>query len=81
MVTNSGFQGVIQVGDWFDSMPFVAFPVISPSLDQSLAAEYSNVLVHFRLNSPQNVSRWVQGTYRTRYVVVESFRMLNESDS
>ena len=81
MVKNSGFQGVIQVRDWFDSMPFVAFPVISPSLDQSLAAEHSNVLVHFRLNSPQNVSRWVQGTYRTRYVVVESFRMLNESDS
>lgn len=72
--------GVIQFRDWFDSMPFVSFPVTSPSLDQSSAPEYTTVLVHFRLNSLQNVSRWVQGTYRTRSGVVESFSMLNESD-
>lgn len=72
--------GVIQFREWFDSMPFVSFPVTSPSLEQSLAPEYTQVLLHFRLNSLQNVSRWVQGTYRTRSGVVESFSMLNGSD-
>jgi len=63
--------------DWFNSMPYVPFPVTSPALEQSLATDTTNTLLSFRLNSLENVSRWVRGTYRTHTGVIETFDIVD----
>jgi len=71
----------MQFQEWFYSMPFVPFPVTSPTLTQSITTESTDNLLQFRLNSLDKVSRWVSGTYQTRISVIETFDILNTADS
>ncbi len=70
-----------QLHEWFREMPAVPFPVIAPTLGNLQAGQYTDVLLHFRLNSMNEVSRWVSGRYQTRKSVVDEFQILSDSDA
>lgn len=78
---SAGTDKPLSFQDWFDSMSFVPFPATFPDLARSLTTDYTDIQLLFRLNSLDRVSRWVNGTYRSRSGVVAEFEILGEPDS
>ena len=64
---------------WLDTMLVISFPVIAPPQEQAKQEREAEIRLRFRLNSLNNVPRWLGGRYRTNMSVAEEFDFF-ESD-
>lgn len=70
----------ILLRQWYESVPLVLFPETAPQLGQWGYAPAGDLLIRFRLDALDQVSRWVGGTYMSRRSVASEFFVL-ENDA
>ncbi len=66
-----------RIREWFGNMTLPAFPETAPSLGRLRTARREDAGLRFRLDSLNEVSRWIGGTYRTLVGVIDDYEFLN----
>lgn len=66
--------------EWLDFMPVISFPVIAPPLALANQEQAAEIRLRFRLDSLNNVSRWLGGRYRTNMSVADEFTFFESDD-
>ncbi len=79
--TASAMEHLFHFQEWFEAMPFVSFPETAPITNFSPGPEGTAILLRFRLDSLNPVSRWVGGTYQTHRGVANEFELLEAPDN